>query len=516
MGQSTGLPAGWYADSQVEGGERYWNGTAWTSRRLALSATAQAPAAPPSSSPAPQGSRTRAANARAPRASRTAGHPVSDVPKSDIARNNAAKRRIPLVTLLVGVPIAIALLLSLLGGAGVFLVMLGLIALLTGLYVVITKRRSWARLPASRMVGVGLIVAALAVTGVGGGVSAATRPTPAALLATSDSTAPGGIAGSPVPGMVSPTPTSTVDVADETAQADVQTVSVPPDGASVVAADTSATTGTALAVLATLAVKGRAPKTGYDRVGQFGTAWLDVDRNGCDTRNDILARDLLDAAKSGPCRVLSGILNDPYSGKTISFIRGNTTSTLGQIDHVVALSDAWQKGAQQLTAAQPISLANDPLNLWAVDGAINQAKSDGDAATWLPPQKSFRCEYAARQISVKATYGLWVTTAEHDALAGILQACPDQPAVSSTFTPTAAVAAPAQSSAGGSADAPARAAPVEPAAPAEPEPAAPAPSDVFYANCAAVRAAGAAPIHRGEPGYTSKLDRDNDGVACET
>ncbi|MCU1541152.1 MAG: hypothetical protein JWM01_2099 [Arthrobacter sp.] len=178
----------------------------------------------------------------------------------------------------------------------------------------------------------------------------------------------------------------------------------------------------ALDVLATLPIKGRAPKTGYSR-DQFGQAWADVDRNGCDTRNDMLRRDLTALAiKPGTrdCVVLSGLLNDPYTATPINFLRGNSTSTAVQIDHVVALSDAWQKGAQQLSPAQRMSFANDPLNLLAVDGPANQQKSDGDAATWLPPNKSFRCGYVARQISVKSSYSLWVTQAEHDAMARVL------------------------------------------------------------------------------------------------
>ena len=123
--------------------------------------------------------------------------------------------------------------------------------------------------------------------------------------------------------------------------------------------------------------------------------------------------------------VLSGILTDPYTATLINFLRGNSTSTAVQIDHVVALSDAWQKGAQQLTEAQRVSFANDPLNLLAVDGPANQQKSDGDAATWLPPNKSYRCDYVARQISVKSSYGLWVTQAEHDAMARVLADCRD-------------------------------------------------------------------------------------------
>ena len=98
-----------------------------------------------------------------------------------------------------------------------------------------------------------------------------------------------------------------------------------------------------------------------------------------------------------------------------------------QIDHVVALSDAWQKGAQQWTPARRLAFANDPLNLLAVDGALNAQKCDGDAATWLPPAKGFRCAYVARQVAVKAKYGAWVTQAEHDAIARVLAACPAEP-----------------------------------------------------------------------------------------
>ena len=181
-------------------------------------------------------------------------------------------------------------------------------------------------------------------------------------------------------------------------------------------------------VLETLAVKGRAPKTGYTR-DQFGQAWADVDRNGCDTRNDILRRDLTNLIyKPGThdCIILSGTLIDPYSGETINFVRGNVTSMEVQIDHVVPLSDAWQKGGQKLSIVQRASLANDPLNLLAVKGRLNSQKGDGDAATWLPPLKSYRCKYVARQIAVKAKYSLWVTTAEKSAMQSILAKCPYQ------------------------------------------------------------------------------------------
>lgn len=179
----------------------------------------------------------------------------------------------------------------------------------------------------------------------------------------------------------------------------------------------------ALQALESLEVKGRAPKTGYER-SQFGDGWSQV--NGCDMRNIILHRDLTMVIVNSSCQVVSGILHDPYTGKTIDFVRGKNTSANIQIDHVVALSDAWQKGAQLLSPFERQALANDPIELLAVDGAINQQKGDGDAATWLPPNKLFRCEYVARQVAVKQKYRLWVTTAEKIAIENILSSCPNQ------------------------------------------------------------------------------------------
>lgn len=269
----------------------------------------------------------------------------------------------------------------------------------------------------------------------------------------------------------------------------------------------------ATTVLATLVVKGRAPKTGYDR-DKFGTAWTDdndnpLGRNGCDTRNDILRRDLTDIvlkANSNGCSVLTGRLHDPYTDTTISFQRGQSTSSAVQIDHVVALSDSWQKGAQRYDTRTRTNLANDPLNLLAVDGPTNGAKGDGDAATWLPPNKAYRCAYVARQIAVKARYQLWMTSAEHDAADRVLGSCPQQ------TVPTEEGAANI-----GKAPKPSQAPKPQPRTttytppPVVSEP----PSNVYYENCTAVKAAGADPILRGDPGYSSKLDRDGDGIACE-
>ena len=183
-----------------------------------------------------------------------------------------------------------------------------------------------------------------------------------------------------------------------------------------------------LSVIQAQITKGRAAKTGYTR-DQFGPAWADIDRNGCDTRNDILKRDLTEEVfkeKTKPCVILSGTLIDPFSGETINFVRGVVTSNEVQIDHTVALSNAWQTGAFKLTADQRKAFANDPLNLLAVKGRLNSQKGDGDAATWLPPLKSFRCEYVSRQIAVKIKYKLWFTAPEKEAMIRILKTCPEK------------------------------------------------------------------------------------------
>ena len=180
----------------------------------------------------------------------------------------------------------------------------------------------------------------------------------------------------------------------------------------------------ALAALNNLEVKGRAPKTGYAR-SQF-PHWSDPDRNGCDARNDTLKRDLTNITyKVGTrdCKVIAGQLLDPFSGKVITFL---ATKVVIDIDHVVALSNAWQTGAAYFDKNKRSQIANDPLNLLAVDSKLNRQKGDGDAATWLPPSKAFRCEYVARQVAVKAKYGLWVTQPEKVAIDKILSTCVGQ------------------------------------------------------------------------------------------
>ena len=181
----------------------------------------------------------------------------------------------------------------------------------------------------------------------------------------------------------------------------------------------------AIEVLGKIAVKGRAPKTGYERK-QFSDGWGNT--IGCNVRNYILKRDLTGVITQSAtdCTVVQGTLQDPYTNKTVMFVKGPDTSDDVQIDHVIALSNAWQTGAQGLSSGDRMRVANDPLNLLAVDGPANQKKGDGDAATWLPPNKDFRCRYVARQIAVKRKYNLWVTQPERDAMDRVLGACPGQ------------------------------------------------------------------------------------------
>jgi len=178
-------------------------------------------------------------------------------------------------------------------------------------------------------------------------------------------------------------------------------------------------------VLEKLEVKGRSPKTGYSRE-EFYSSWPTVD--GCNLRQRIIKREFGDSAVLDGCTVISGEYDEPYTGEHIIYSSKTEISKQIQIDHIVALSDAWQKGADfgHMDSETRYALATDPLNLIAVDSSANQQKSDGDAATWLPSNKKFRCQYVARQVSVKYKYQLWVTTAEKDAILKVLESCPLQ------------------------------------------------------------------------------------------
>ena len=262
------------------------------------------------------------------------------------------------------------------------------------------------------------------------------------------------------------------------------------------AAATEPTTGpatsgvTAMALLDAVTVKGRAPATGYSRE-QFGQSWADTDRNGCDTRNDMLGRDLTDRTfrpGTRDCVVLSGELADPYTGTVVRFSRSDASAV--QIDHVVSLSNAWQTGAFAWTDQKRLAFANDPVNLLAVDGPSNQAKSAGDAATWLPPNRAYRCAFVARQVAVKVKYDLWLTPPERDAVARVLQPCPGQPAPTDGTVASPVSSPPAGTS--GSA------------------------TDPRFDSCRLAKAEGLGPYQRGsDVEYDWYRDGDSDGIACE-
>jgi hypothetical protein len=242
--------------------------------------------------------------------------------------------------------------------------------------------------------------------------------------------------------------------------------------------------------------------TRYSR-DEFGPAWLDADRNGCDTRDDVLARDLTRRVYrpgTGGCVLVAGDLADPYTRAEIHFVKGD--GDLVDIDHVVALGDAWATGASTWDIRRRAAVANDRMNLLAVDASANRQKGDGDAATWLPANRRYRCAYVARQVSVKAKYELWVTVPEKAAMSRVLASCPGQRTVNGSGAPlrvTVRVSEPSKSTRheGGLATQHAD------------------PGSVYFRNCDAARAAGAAPVHRGDPGYAAHLDRDGDGSGCE-
>ncbi|MGK5682367.1 GmrSD restriction endonuclease domain-containing protein [Actinoplanes sp. URMC 104] len=231
-------------------------------------------------------------------------------------------------------------------------------------------------------------------------------------------------------------------------------------------------------LLARIPVGGRGSKPGYDRSAVFGAPWADVDGNGCDTRDDILRRDLHGVRFLGRCTVAAGLLNDPYTGRAIELSGGGI-----QIDHVVPLSLAWQLGAASWTQDRRVHFANDPANLLAVDASANMQKRDSGPDSWLPPNKLYRCTYVVRFTRVTSGYGLRLTASMRDAIATQLNGCReiqgDLPATSVlSISPSTA-------------------------------------AESYFPNCAAARAAGVAPIRRGQEGYRLGLDRDQDGIACD-
>ncbi|WP_046302282.1 HNH endonuclease family protein [Mycobacterium sp. UM_Kg27] len=186
--------------------------------------------------------------------------------------------------------------------------------------------------------------------------------------------------------------------------------------------------GEARRLLEALPVKGWDREKDFKR-HRFGERWSDdVDvefgHNGCNTRDDILRRDLTQIElRRGTCLVQRGVLHDPYSGQTIAFQRGPETSDAVQVDHLVSLADAWYKGARTWGDSRRRNFANDPRNLLAVSAQANFDKAFRDAAGWLPANAAFECEFVARQITVKTAYGLWVSPNEKSAMYRVLRHC---------------------------------------------------------------------------------------------
>ena len=445
-------PAGWYPTP--DGVLRYWDGVQWT-RHLAPSPAREAStgAATPSD------------------ASDRPGPGPSHAVRGGLA-NWFGWGGLCLVALLGAAG----------SGIGGFFVLSGMYVFVVAVVALIRGRVGWARLRTRAAGGVAFGVA-MAFTFVGAATADAPE-TPAAAPTHAQAPSPS-LARTPASTSPSPTPTPSVTPTPSATRSAVTPA--------------KAAKGTALAAVAQLTVKGRAPRTGYSR-DQFGQAWFDTDRNGCDTRNDMLRRDLADRVMKNWCKVLAGTRSpDPYTGKKIRFVLGGASEI--DIDHVVPLSDAWQKGAATWAAGKRLAFANDPLNLLAVDAGANRSKGDGDAATWLPPNRSYRCAYVARIVSVKVKYRVWVTPAERDAMVRVLSGCASTALPGPGPAPTTAALP--------------RSTPTATPTPAPPSAPAPEAPSVYYENCTAVREAGAAPIRAGEPGYTRKLDRDGDGVACE-
>lgn len=158
----------------------------------------------------------------------------------------------------------------------------------------------------------------------------------------------------------------------------------------------------------------------YERTA-FGQRWADVDRNGCDQRNDALragATEVTFKPGTHDCVVLEATIEDPYSGTTIHFVKGENTI---DIDHIVPLSRAWQQGASQWPEERREEFANTAENLLAVDASANRSKGDKGPEEWMP--EAGRCAYVVRWIDVKTEFDLTVSTEERAALEGELTTC---------------------------------------------------------------------------------------------
>ena len=389
--------------------------------------------------------------------------------------------------------------LGLFAGVSGALVLGGIAAVLAGLVGLIRPR--WVgvptRMPSGITAGAGVVLLVA-----GAAIAPPNGPTVAPPPSASVSASPGQAPRKPLPSTSPPqsTPAPTARSTLKPAPTPTSRTTGGPATTSTPPAARKPAAGTALAGLADLTVKGRGPKTGYSR-DQFGTGWA-TRPDGCNTRQTVVRRDLANVKllAADTCIVLGGRLNDPYTGAAIT---AKTTSIDDlEADHVVALSDAWQKGAAQLSQTRREVFANDLLNLQTTIGAVNASKGDGDAATWLPPNTSYRCPYVARQIAVKTRYDLTVTKAEKAAMLRVLGRCPNQ------RLPTAASARKVVDRN------PTLVTPKSDPIPGTP-PKAPK-TDPRFPSCKAANAAGYGNYQRGrDPEYEWYRDNDHDGTVCE-
>jgi hypothetical protein len=369
---------------------------------------------------------------------------------------------------------------AILSGVPGALVFAGVSCLITALIAMVRGHLDWAHL-SSRKAGGWLAGASTAL--VAGSLIISPAPTGTLTATLTGGSAQSTGTTSTASAATSTTPSTTVS---GTTSGPTSATASATTGASATdplsAAIASASGGLALSVLGSLPVRAPGSRTGYSRKA-FGPAWADVDHNGCDTRNDVLRRDLsrlVIKTRTHGCVVASGTALDPYTGKTLTYrYRSSTVS----VDHVVSLADMWVSGARGWSAAKRRAFANDPLNLAVVATRVNTAKGDRNAASWLPPHTAYRCQFVARQVAVKDKYGASVASAERTAMGRILLGCAGQ------ALPSAATARVTKSTS--------------------------TKTTAYYATCSAARAAGAAPLRRGRPGYRAGLDRDHDGVACE-
>jgi hypothetical protein len=254
--------------------------------------------------------------------------------------------------------------------------------------------------------------------------------------------------------------------------------------------------------LAVLSVDDRpSPQGDYRR--EEWPHWADVDGNGCDARQDaLIAWSIVPATvnRAGTCKVVAGSWVSPYD------LKASNNSGDFDVDHLVPLANAFDSGGWSWSTERRRAFANNPGELVVASASSNRSKGADTPDQWRPPNRDSWCAYADGWVKVKSSWGLTVTTAERDALGQMLDTCgiagPVWPLGGTAFT---APEGPPPSGAETGA----------PVAPVVPPPGPSVGGDVYYANCTAARAAGAAPIYSGQPGYRTALDGDKDGVACE-